>query len=822
MEVKDAFHRMRHDPLKFWYCEKGKDGKPSLLLSLKKIPPADIAEAKKGAQAKVYAHGEMMIDGDGVCHVIPAKEAPHSLAKSVQIVARNNNVMPKAIVVDPPVPDDEDAEAEAEGGAPPAPLLTQTLRPGYEDEDKKLGWRTASIPEETKEKFGITPERADIAVTSYVTDEAERRKLAITADEKGRAWAAARAGNPSSLLADEKVKHVDFVIDPKNQDVLRVPSEDKRARKVETNEPQVTVHHSTPLAGGAVAGAGSLQFDKGGHVTRVDDQSGHYKPGIDLTHQAVGILDKQGLLTNREPSDAKGRSLRKALEKLGPVGKQLGEKYIELNDKLANSGLEPAERAAVLVRQDKLMEALAKHGIAPRNSEARVSVLGKASMVSPEEFDAIKGIGNDAERIKAAQTAIRRKTVYNVVGSQEYAALQQRVTTSAGAEIQAKEARGQVLSAAEKNAIRAARYKAEVEGIDAASIADLKARLGEKALEGKSEKDIAKLARKLGIQDINRGKLERNLVNHQTLNFAIGQHTAIELKKSQFLAAGADEEQIRLKEKITGKELKDGSLNLKDTGTAAAEEMRREREKAKAREDIIAELGRVRDRKLREMMERLQGDIPHRQQFEKALNCSFEDPRFKTLLMYKLVPEPKGSDSVLADLARKHDVAGPALNVLAPWSNAAAARVDPENEIADEMPELETAPPIEDAEAERAVADIYEAEASDEDATKFFGGVGAVPQDDLSEPDDSASSYIELDVKGEQAGRGRSPRPSAIESDYSTTVDLNSEAAEPDDSASSYVDLDVKGEQAKRGIRPESAVAEHDYSENFDLNGEGA
>ncbi|MBV6501732.1 MAG: hypothetical protein CJBNEKGG_04250 [Prosthecobacter sp.] len=57
----------------------------------------------------------------------------------------------------------------------------------------------------------------------------------------------------------------------------------------------VNVHHSSFLAGGAVAGAGEMVVDQQGFIKEVTDRSGHYKPGEEQTSQTLDELGRQGV-----------------------------------------------------------------------------------------------------------------------------------------------------------------------------------------------------------------------------------------------------------------------------------------------------------------------------------------------------------------------------------------------------------------------------------------------------------------------------------------------------------------------------------------------
>ena len=54
------------------------------------------------------------------------------------------------------------------------------------------------------------------------------------------------------------------------------------------------VHHSTAVAGGPVAGAGTLKVQNG-QITELTDESGHYKPEAEYLIQTVEHLQGQGM-----------------------------------------------------------------------------------------------------------------------------------------------------------------------------------------------------------------------------------------------------------------------------------------------------------------------------------------------------------------------------------------------------------------------------------------------------------------------------------------------------------------------------------------------
>lgn len=122
IDVKTAFARLKSTPgkgLHYFFVEQGKDGKPILLVDAKKIPEAQKQQALAGAKKKTVSNGELAMDREGELHVTPRGRPPIGLAKGLQIVARNANVMPRAIVVEEALPEDEEETAtEQDSGEP--------------------------------------------------------------------------------------------------------------------------------------------------------------------------------------------------------------------------------------------------------------------------------------------------------------------------------------------------------------------------------------------------------------------------------------------------------------------------------------------------------------------------------------------------------------------------------------------------------------------------------------------------------------------------------------------------------------------------------
>ncbi len=272
MDVKQAFQAMKSKPVRFWFCAQDEKGKPRLLFHPTQVPQTEIDKVLKTAKNKTVANGMMKLEKTGELSVITKTAAPPALAKGVQVVARESNVMPKAINL-----------------VTQAMLESKELGEHYKGEDKKAGWRADAMrPKEgeSKEEFAKRQKEvreSDVVTTKYF-NEAERKKAEVTFDKgiakdaKGRALDDGQRG---------------FVMDPKTG----------KTYTFDGSHPHMTAdgkkqweHHSSPLGGKAVGGAGMMKTDFRGSVTEISDQSGHYKPNAELTHQAVKHLDEQGAL----------------------------------------------------------------------------------------------------------------------------------------------------------------------------------------------------------------------------------------------------------------------------------------------------------------------------------------------------------------------------------------------------------------------------------------------------------------------------------------------------------------------------------------------
>ncbi len=209
------------------------------------------------------------------------------------------------------------------------PLKTKALPDKYDGEDTRLGFRAellspelmaqhaAAYSEQLSRAAGrpvvVTPEKAreldakhnEAQVTRYHTPE-QQAATEVSFDETGRAYdqsgnSPLQSGKLLQALSPEGTLHA-----MPHSLVVRMPDGSETPYHQGVPLPKgaqlVNTHHSTLLAGGDVAGAGHIYVDDE-HIIQVDDQSGHYKPDAEMTHQAVAEIAAQGGLVDRRVID---------------------------------------------------------------------------------------------------------------------------------------------------------------------------------------------------------------------------------------------------------------------------------------------------------------------------------------------------------------------------------------------------------------------------------------------------------------------------------------------------------------------------------------
>ncbi len=402
LSFKDAAKRMRDKPdtkLFFFFCEQDAQGKPVMIADTSKI---DLSKDKEvlgvlaTAKLKGSIGGSMTMAGTAL-QLKPqgSKLSSTKLAKGVEVAVRQSNIGGIVEAVNVGEPEAED-------------LREKGLGAEFEGETEGLSFRT-----QDKDK------RADPRwVTEYAKDPAD-----------------SKASVQDGLLKDAKGVGVDgkkgFVVDPKTGAVhlfdqiveveniktkVRRPAtkDDTDIKKLAPDERLVAVHHSSPLGGQAVGGAGEIVADKGA-VRRVTDQSGHYEPEADLTHQSVASLKQQGakLVDDEVVGMGKKGKPREAtpeekleLQKLLAFRKQLkladNTSLVEMQTKLKAEKKSPNAQLDAMV---KLEQKLRQGGVGASQKQAVVELGGKG--LSADEFEAVRGNRDKLNKLLEARYGVR-------------------------------------------------------------------------------------------------------------------------------------------------------------------------------------------------------------------------------------------------------------------------------------------------------------------------------------------------------------------------------------------------------------------------------
>lgn len=141
-------------------------------------------------------------------------------------------------------------------------------------------------------KSPVTDEvwRANVATTQYMNEaqrEEHRMHFRPGHDETG-----AENMRVSGGSLQKGGNHI-FVMDGEGQ-VFAKEGQAALDQKDDTGR-SVHVHHSSFLAGEAVAGAGEVKVDNQGFIKEVTDRSGHYLPGEQQTQQTLEELENKGV-----------------------------------------------------------------------------------------------------------------------------------------------------------------------------------------------------------------------------------------------------------------------------------------------------------------------------------------------------------------------------------------------------------------------------------------------------------------------------------------------------------------------------------------------
>lgn len=184
-----------------------------------------------------------------------------------------------------------------------APLAGKELVSKYHGEDKGVTWR-AGDKEKVAQRWGLdvdSPEFAqrwearrnsDRMTTHYDTTARERERSRLEEKSNGKVKTTHKTRH------GPEHEHTGWVMDP---DTGNVHTFDP-LRTTDHGGKTQTTHHSSPLAGKPVAGAGMMTFEDK-HISEVTDESGHYRPEGEYTYQAVKQMASRGLLDRKASED---------------------------------------------------------------------------------------------------------------------------------------------------------------------------------------------------------------------------------------------------------------------------------------------------------------------------------------------------------------------------------------------------------------------------------------------------------------------------------------------------------------------------------------
>jgi hypothetical protein len=259
-------------------------------------------------------------------------------------------------------------------------LFGKELGAKFEGEDNKTGWRTEDPALKDSDKH----------TTKYDRPEDRENSRAIPNPNKGR------------LEIKDETKQggkTGFVMDPKTGQVHTFKPGD--VSDLGDGKKQYT-HHSTPLGGAPVAGAGHLvtEYDR---IKEIHDDSGHYKPSAEFTLQVVKQLEALGvsLRDNKTLRNAKGKDVTPEYRQ---KYKQIQARVAELESELKKQKTTPEGKfdpnpdlIGLRAEIQKQLVELRALGVAPVNKPAKVQLQGKIGLTE-EEFQTAK---EDVAKINA-------------------------------------------------------------------------------------------------------------------------------------------------------------------------------------------------------------------------------------------------------------------------------------------------------------------------------------------------------------------------------------------------------------------------------------
>jgi len=362
MELKKAFRMLRDNrgkSLKFWFCAEGADNAPVLLLDPKSISSTERKRLMKTAKRRQFASGVVLLTTENVLETVPNGGLPGNFAKAVRDIASAAGAKISKVVI---------KEAVAETAPAADEVKRKALGAQYAGEDKKSGWRADNLAPGTDPAEREAYREGDRVTTRYFDSE-EKRKSGVDVGGDGL------LRDADGDLKDGKEG---FVVDPETG---KLHTFEGGFEDVGDGKKKAT-HHSSPLAGGDVAGAGHIKTE-GGRVKSIDDASGHYKPGGDLTYQMVQKLEAAAA----KLVDTSLKSIKKTWGDSKEASAKLQESYriVQLYEReRATLGKDVGPYSSEM---QQLKDVLLAKGVGPANKPAKVKLQGKYGITADEWKD---------------------------------------------------------------------------------------------------------------------------------------------------------------------------------------------------------------------------------------------------------------------------------------------------------------------------------------------------------------------------------------------------------------------------------------------------
>jgi hypothetical protein len=206
--------------------------------------------------------------------------------------------------------------------------------------------------------------------TKYYTDE-ERDKSAIRTDDSGRLV------NAEGVPINTGSRKQGYVVSQETGTAHQFdPSKMGNKQGYILGE-----HHSSPIQGGKAAAAGEFSVEEG-VLREVTDESGHYRPNPEMTHQFVQSMEEQGVAMREKKVmmlDDDGNPV--------PISDEMDQLLDEVNEYDETRDPTQPYDPEMFKKAQKLRDA----GVSYSNRQAKVNLTNPKTYISAEEFEPIKG-----------------------------------------------------------------------------------------------------------------------------------------------------------------------------------------------------------------------------------------------------------------------------------------------------------------------------------------------------------------------------------------------------------------------------------------------